>query len=70
MVLLQELEEQKTKLEQLILEAQQEREHLKAAVTKELPVNQPEVPVHDLDNGQVTQDQVTSVTSDLSTEVG
>lgn len=31
-VLLQELEEQRMKLEQVLLEAQQEREHLKAAV--------------------------------------
>ncbi|XP_044209509.1 centrosomal protein of 295 kDa [Thunnus albacares] len=46
-VLLQELEEQKAKLEQMLLEAQQEREDLKAAVTQEVPVNQPEVPVHD-----------------------
>lgn len=30
--LLQELEEQRMKLEQVLLEAQQEREHLKAAV--------------------------------------
>ncbi|XP_051254471.1 uncharacterized protein cep295 isoform X8 [Dicentrarchus labrax] len=60
-VLLQELEEQKAKLEQMLFEAQQEREHLKAAVTQEVPVNQPEVPVHD--------QEVTSVTSDLATEL-
>ncbi|XP_065816078.1 centrosomal protein of 295 kDa [Labrus bergylta] len=42
-VLLQELEEQKAKLEQMLLEAQQEREHLKTAVTEEIPVNPPEV---------------------------
>ncbi|XP_040902301.1 centrosomal protein of 295 kDa isoform X1 [Toxotes jaculatrix] len=46
-VLLQELEEQKAKLEQMLLEAQQERENLKAAVTQEVPVNQPHTPVHD-----------------------
>ncbi|XP_044058281.1 centrosomal protein of 295 kDa isoform X2 [Siniperca chuatsi] len=46
-VLLQELEEQKAKLEQMLIEAQQEREHLKAAVTQEEPINQTEVPVHD-----------------------
>ncbi|XP_035536030.1 centrosomal protein of 295 kDa [Morone saxatilis] len=63
-VLLQELEEQKAKLEQMLLEAQQEREHLKAAVTQEVPVNQPEVPVHDQ---EVTS--VTSVTSSLATEL-
>lgn len=61
LVLLQELEEQKAKLEQLLHEAQQEREHLKAAVTQELPVNQPEAPVHD--------QEVASVTSGLSTVV-
>ncbi|XP_029373987.1 centrosomal protein of 295 kDa isoform X3 [Echeneis naucrates] len=43
MVLLQELEEQKVKLKQMLLEAQQEREHLKAAVTKGVPVEQPDV---------------------------
>lgn len=53
-VLIQELEEQKAKLEQMLLEAQQEREHLKAAVTQEVPV---------LDQ------EVTSVSSGLSTEV-
>lgn len=52
---------QKAKLEQLLLEAQQEREHLKAAAAQELPVNQPEVPVHD--------QEVTSVPSGLSTVV-
>ncbi|XP_037828945.1 centrosomal protein of 295 kDa isoform X3 [Kryptolebias marmoratus] len=45
--LLQELEEQKAKLEQMLLEAQQEREHLKAAVTQETTLNQPEEPVRD-----------------------
>ncbi|XP_026226538.1 centrosomal protein of 295 kDa isoform X2 [Anabas testudineus] len=59
LILLQELEVQKAKLEQLLLEAQQEREHLKAAAAQELPVNQPEVPVHD--------QEVTSVPSGLST---
>ncbi|XP_041851766.1 centrosomal protein of 295 kDa isoform X3 [Melanotaenia boesemani] len=44
MLLLQELEEQKAKLEQMLLEAQQERDHLKV-VNEE--VNQPEIPVHD-----------------------
>lgn len=39
-VLLHELEEQKAKLEQMLLEAQQEREHLKAAVAQEVSVNQ------------------------------
>ncbi|TKS80614.1 Centrosomal protein of 295 kDa [Collichthys lucidus] len=53
-VLIQELEEQKAKLEQMLLEAQQEREHLKAAVTQEVPV---------LDQ------EVTSVSSELSTEL-
>lgn len=61
-ILLQELEEQKAKLEQMLFEAQQEREHLKAAVTQEVPVNPPEEPVHD--------QEVTSVTSGLPTEVG
>ncbi|KAJ4936149.1 hypothetical protein JOQ06_017673 [Pogonophryne albipinna] len=46
-VLLLELEEQKAKLEQMLFEAQQEREELKAAVTQEAPINQPEVPVHE-----------------------
>lgn len=61
-VLLQELEEQKAKLEQMLHEAQQEREHLKAAVTQEAPANQPEVPVHD--------QEVTSITPGPATEVG
>lgn len=43
-VLLQGLEEQKATLEQMLLEAQQEREELKAAVTQEAPINQPDVP--------------------------
>ncbi|XP_037631419.1 centrosomal protein of 295 kDa isoform X4 [Sebastes umbrosus] len=47
LVLLQELEEQKAKLEQMLLEAQQEREDLKAAVTQRVLVNQPQVPLHD-----------------------
>lgn len=55
LVLLQELEDQKAKLEQLLREAQQEREHLKA---QKLPVNQPEAPGHDQE-----------VTSGLSTVV-
>lgn len=61
-VLLQELEEQKAKLEQMLLEARQEREHLKAAVTQKVPINQSEVPVH--------YQEVTSVTPGLVTEVG
>ncbi|XP_070826236.1 uncharacterized protein cep295 [Chaetodon trifascialis] len=60
-VLLQELEEQKAKLEQMLLEAQQEREHLKAAVTQEVPVNQPEAPVHD--------QEVTSIIPGLTAEL-
>ncbi|KAM8905077.1 uncharacterized protein cep295 isoform 2-T2 [Spinachia spinachia] len=48
-VLLQELEEQKAKLEQMLLEAQQEREDLKAVVTRDKPLNPPELPVHDQD---------------------
>ncbi|XP_069569106.1 uncharacterized protein cep295 [Brachyistius frenatus] len=55
MFLLQELEEQKVKLEQMLLEAQQEKEYLKAAFTQEIPTNQAEVPVYD--------QEVTSVTS-------
>lgn len=62
MVLLQELEEQKAKLEQMLLEAQQEREDLKAVVTQDEPVNPPEVPVHEQD--------VTPVTPGIATEVG
>ncbi|XP_063763010.1 centrosomal protein of 295 kDa isoform X1 [Eleginops maclovinus] len=46
-LLLQDLEEQKAKLEQMLREVQQEREDLKAAVTQEAPINQPEVPVHE-----------------------
>lgn len=61
-VLLQELEEQKATLEQMLLEARQEREHLKAAVTQEVPINQSEVPVH--------YQEVTPVTPGLVTEVG
>lgn len=61
-VLLQELEEQKAKLEQMLIEAQQEREHLKAAVTQEVPINQTEVTVHDR--------EVTAVPPGLATEVG
>lgn len=59
--LLQELEEQKTKLEQMLLEAQQEREHLRAAVSRDVPVSQPEEPVRDQD--------ITSVRSGLASEV-
>ncbi|XP_045929282.1 centrosomal protein of 295 kDa isoform X2 [Micropterus dolomieu] len=60
-VLLQELEVQKAKLEQMLIEAQQEREHLKAAVTQEVPINQTEVPVHD--------QEVTAVPPGLATEL-
>ncbi|XP_068174358.1 centrosomal protein of 295 kDa isoform X2 [Antennarius striatus] len=45
--LLQELEEQRAKLEQVLLEAQHERENLKAAVIQEVPVHQPEEPALD-----------------------
>lgn len=61
-VLLQELEEQKARLEQMLIEAQQERECLKAAVTQEVPIDQTEVPVHD--------QEVTSASPGLATEVG
>ncbi|XP_036977228.1 centrosomal protein of 295 kDa isoform X3 [Acanthopagrus latus] len=61
-VLLQELETQKAKLEQMLLEARQEREHLKAAVTQEVPViKPPEVPVHD--------QEISSVSSGSATEL-
>ena len=60
--MLQELEEQKAKLEQMLLEAQQEREHLRDTLTQEVPINQPDESVH----GQ----NVTSVTLSLATEVG
>ncbi|XP_037320597.2 uncharacterized protein cep295 isoform X2 [Pungitius pungitius] len=60
-VLLQELEEQKAKLEQMLLEAQQEREDLKAVVTQDEPLNSLELPVHDQD--------VTSVTPGIATEL-
>lgn len=63
MLLLQELETQKAKLEQMLLEARQEREHLKAAVTQEVPIiKPPEVPVHD--------QEISSVSSGPATEVG
>lgn len=48
MALLQELEEQRVKLEQMLLEAQQEREHLKAAVRareQQAQRRQPQSPV-------------------------
>ncbi|CAB1453280.1 unnamed protein product [Pleuronectes platessa] len=62
LVLLQELEKQKVKLEQMLLEAQQEREHLKAAAGKQ------EV---DFNRSDVTdQDQeVVSVLSGPATEL-
>ncbi|GAA6223572.1 centrosomal protein of 295 kDa [Lates japonicus] len=60
LVLLQELEEQKAKLEQMLLEAQQEREHLKAA-TQEVPITQQDLPVRDQD--------ITPVTHSLATEL-
>ena len=59
--MLQELEEQKAKLEQMLLEAQQEREHLKAAVTQEVQITQPEV--HEQ---EVTSDPTTEVEPYLS----
>ncbi|XP_068601937.1 centrosomal protein of 295 kDa-like [Brachionichthys hirsutus] len=45
LALLQELEEQRARLEEILLEAQHEREALKAAVTQEVPVDQPGEPV-------------------------
>ncbi|XP_071351833.1 centrosomal protein of 295 kDa isoform X2 [Trachinotus anak] len=60
-VLLQELEEQKAELEQMLLEAQQEREHLKAAITQEVPINQPDIPVHDQEVTSVTLGQATEL---------
>ncbi|XP_030253003.1 centrosomal protein of 295 kDa isoform X2 [Sparus aurata] len=61
-LLLQELETQKAKLEQMLLEARQEREHLKAAVTQEVPIiKPPEVPVHD--------QEISSVSSGPATEL-
>ncbi|XP_008281294.1 uncharacterized protein cep295 [Stegastes partitus] len=60
-VLLQELEDQKAKLEQMLLEAQQEREDLKAAVNQEEPVYQPEVPVQD--------EEVSSVSAGVAAEL-
>lgn len=64
-VLLKELEEQKAKLEQMLLEAQQEREHLKAAVTQEAPVNQPEVPACDQEVTSVAPARVSKIFSVL-----
>nr|XP_046245960.1 centrosomal protein of 295 kDa [Scatophagus argus] len=68
-VLLQELEEQKAKLEQMLLEAQQEREQLKSAVTQEaaVPVNQPETPVHDQDVTSVPPELVPPPGEDVHT---
>jgi len=60
-LLLQELEEQKARLEQMLFEAQQEREHLKAAVSQDVAINQPEVPFCD--------EEDTSVPSGSATEV-
>lgn len=61
MALLQELEEQKKKLEQMLLEAQQERKKLEATVTQEVPADQPDEPVQD--------QEVTSVSPGSATEV-
>uniref|UniRef100_A0A673B5W7 ALMS motif domain-containing protein n=2 Tax=Sphaeramia orbicularis TaxID=375764 RepID=A0A673B5W7_9TELE len=61
MVLLQELEEQKVKLEQMLFEAQKEREHLKAAVTQNLPVEPEETPVHDQEDASVRRGQSSEV---------
>ncbi|KAM6931874.1 uncharacterized protein cep295 isoform 2-T2 [Lycodopsis pacificus] len=55
------LQEQKAKLEQMLLEAQREREDLTAVVTQDKLINQPEVPVHD--------QEVTSVTPGAATEL-
>ncbi|XP_077422888.1 centrosomal protein 295 isoform X3 [Vanacampus margaritifer] len=44
MALLQELEDQKAQLEQMLLEAQQEEKHPKADVIQEIPLNEAEVP--------------------------
>ncbi|XP_072248142.1 uncharacterized protein cep295 [Leuresthes tenuis] len=60
-LLLQELEEQKAKLEQMLVEAQQEREHLKAAVSHDVAINQPEEPSCD--------EEDTSVPSGSATEL-
>ncbi|XP_058489850.1 uncharacterized protein cep295 isoform X2 [Solea solea] len=48
-VLLQDLENQKVKLEQMLLEAQQERERLKADAKQQVNVNQPDVSEQDQD---------------------
>ncbi|KAG7459173.1 hypothetical protein JOB18_000196 [Solea senegalensis] len=48
-VLLQDLENQKVKLEQMLLEAQQEREWLKAAAKQQVNINQPDVSEQDQD---------------------
>lgn len=63
MVLLQELETQKAKLEQMLLEARQEREHLKAAVTQEVPIIKPP-------EGSAHDQEISSVSSGPATEVG
>ncbi|XP_037533826.1 centrosomal protein of 295 kDa [Nematolebias whitei] len=57
MFLLQELEEQKAKLEQMLLEAQQERDRLTAAATQETILNQEEEPAWDqqVTPGLITQ---------------
>lgn len=57
MFLLQELEEQKAKLEQMLLEAQQERDRLKAAAAQETLLNQAEEAARDqqVSPGLITQ---------------
>ena len=50
MVLLEELEEQKSRLEGLLLDAQRQREDMQAAVNQEGPLQEPEVPAHDADS--------------------
>ncbi|KAM4566337.1 uncharacterized protein cep295 isoform 2-T2 [Odontesthes bonariensis] len=60
-LLLQELEEQKAKLEQMLLDAQQEREHLKAAVSQEVAINRPEVPFCDGEDTSVPSGSATEL---------
>ena len=50
MVLLEELEEQKSRLEGLLLDAQRQREDMQAAVNQEGPLQEQEVPAHDADS--------------------
>ena len=66
MVLLQELEKQKVKLEQMLLEAQQEREHLKAAAgTQEVDLNQSDVTDQDQEVASAPTGPATEVSSVL-----